>query len=285
MMFRSIINRANKRFLTAIQKHDYSTNVKDLVISRTIGESSAGTKFAIFASTFVFTHWTLALGTSYYLLNVPEIVDEGSERYTRDIVVENVKNQLLFALTKEDRIRLEEDEEAMNQELKRLEIPIEQLVQERLSERENAKKIGSGIMIGTAVVSSCACMFFARKFVSRIVMKCPAVNTQKAISMDLYTSTMNPFVSERYHSIDRFTRLTILQAKSKRPQVVFTPLFPDGKKRIVYYFAKSPEDAQQVHDQLENSGLYDENMTGAFNSTAPSQLPQKKNNNKIETAA
>ena len=245
-------------------------SLKDVTVTRLVGQSAKGKKYASYATSFVALHWLTAIGFSAYIL-LREESTSADEQMTRYIVTENAKQSLLEALSEEDRIHYINNPELIEKQMSKLKPVIDQKVREKLAEKHNAKYMGSGLMITTAMVSTGIVTLFNKRLVSKIVVHSMAMNPQKAESMDLFMHSLNILSTPTPQRVNRFTRLMILDIDKSKPQVVFTPEFPDHSKQIVYYYCKDKVEAQDVYKQLNDSGLLDPLMTGQFN--APPVAP------------
>lgn len=240
-----------------------TTNTTTTTVTTVVGESTGGKTFATYALTFVALHIMLAFGiTSYLLFSEPDEqqTEAGKTAFrsvflSRQTAIESEKLQgTELEQYKATGQFPEEIQGTINEK-------VEQMVNEQMASLEQAKLVGSFGMILTACISTCLTAYFLRKFVSKIVFHSPTSGGGGG-SMDIYIQSWNPLVKAKPLTVQMFTRLSLVQANSKKPQVAFTPIIVDretGESKpmpTLFYFSKDREDAMKVYGALNKSSFY-----------------------------
>jgi len=259
------------------QRSQYSSSssattpsLSNTTIARVVGESTGGRTFAQYAVSFVVLHIAFAFGiTSFLLFSEPSESQVESEKSAFRAVFLARQRQAEIEKLQGDELKRFEETGALPEEVeKSLTERVEQLVTDQMATLEQAKVVGSVGMILTACISTGLTFYFMRKFVSKIVFH-SKINSlpNHAESMDVYLQSWNPFMRPKSINVQTFHRLTLVQPKSKKPQVAFTPLVVDHASgettstSALFYFSKDSEDALRVYEALNKSGLHQKSLS------------------------
>lgn len=201
-------------------------------------------------------NWLGASYLSYYFLMVRP--DEEREKVLRRVVIQNVKQNLLDALSDEEKVLYEQNEELMERDLEKLKPLIDKRVKQRVD--EHYKYGSAAFMMATPLMSTFLLNFIAKKYVGKMVLNTVAMNPKRAVSLDLYFHSMNPFRTyDKPIRVESFTRLAVADPLATKPQVIFTPVTTTEASRVtgktVYYYSSSQDDAKDIHARLADCGL------------------------------